>query len=99
MQGKLPRFGQSTVLQGIIGIPQKEAAELHNDRYPLPRFIDTEEGGSQARFLYSKLNPSVTNTNDFIGGGGAGGGAIVLTDVSLQVFMSHLQKLVVSGSS
>lgn len=85
----------------LLEFPKKEAAELLHDRYPLPRFIDTEEGGSQARFLYSKLNPSVTyNTNDFIGGGGAGGGAIVLTDdVSLQVFMSHLQKLVVSGSS
>lgn len=81
----------------LLEFPKKEAAELLHDRYPLPRFIDTEEGGSQARFLYSKLNPSVTyNTNDFIGGGGA----IVLTDdVSLQVFMSHLQKLVVSGSS
>lgn len=81
----------------LLDEPKKEAAELLQDRYPLPRFIDTEEGGSQARFLYSKLNPSVTyNTNDFVGGGGA----IVLTDdVSLQVFMSHLQKLVVSGSS
>ena len=60
----------------LLEFPKKEAAELLHDRYPLPRFIDTEEGGSQARFLYSKLNPSVTyNTNDFIGGGGAGGGA------------------------
>ncbi|CAK9439917.1 uncharacterized protein LODBEIA_P40170 [Lodderomyces beijingensis] len=88
----------------LLDEPKQEAAELLADRYPLPRFIDTEEGGSQARFLYSKLNPSVTyNTNEMIGGGlmgGAAGGAIVLTDdVSLQVFMSHLQKLVVSGSS
>jgi len=87
----------------LLDEPKQEAAELLADRYPLPRFIDTEEGGSQARFLYSKLNPSVTyNTNEFIGGLGLGGagGAIVLTDdVSLQVFMSHLQKLVVSGSS
>ena len=87
----------------LLDEPKQEAAELLADRYPLPRFIDTEEGGSQARFLYSKLNPSVTyNTNEMIGGPGMGGagGAIVLTDdVSLQVFMSHLQKLVVSGSS
>lgn len=77
--------------------PKQEAAELLVDRYPLPRFIDTEEGGSQARFLYSKLNPSTTyNSSEY----GAATGAIVLTDdVSLQVFMSHLQKLVVSGST
>jgi protein transport protein SEC23 len=82
--------------KNLLEEPKKEAAELLVDRYPLPRFIDTEEGGSQARFLFSKLNPSVTyNSNDFVNNG-----AIVLTDdVSLQVFMSHLQKLVVSGSS
>ncbi|KAM9921809.1 hypothetical protein OXX80_012049, partial [Metschnikowia pulcherrima] len=65
------------------------------DRFPLPRFIDTEEGGSQARFLYSKLNPSTSYNSQEVSRG-----AVVLTDdVSLQVFMSHLQKLVVSGSN
>jgi protein transport protein SEC23 len=81
----------------LLEEPKQEAAELLVDRFPLPRFVDTEEGGSQARFLYSKLNPSTTyNNQNEIGSRGA----IVLTDdVSLQVFMSHLQKLVVSGSS
>lgn len=81
----------------LLEEPKLEARELLIDRYPLPRFIDTEEGGSQARFLYSKLNPSITyNSSEFA----TNKGAIVLTDdVSLQVFMSHLQKLVVSGSS
>ncbi|CAK7904743.1 protein transport protein Sec23p [[Candida] anglica] len=81
----------------LLEEPKQEATELLVDRYPLPRFIDTEEGGSQARFLYSKLNPSTTyNNQNEIGNRGA----IVLTDdVSLQVFMSHLQKLVVSGSN
>lgn len=81
----------------LLEDPKQEAAELLVDRYPLPRFIVTEEGGSQARFLYSKLNPSTTyNNSGFVNGGGA----VVLTDdVSLQVFMSHLQKLVVSGSN
>lgn len=80
----------------LLDEPKQEAAELLVDRFPLPRFIDTEEGGSQARFLYSKLNPSTSYNNQDI----VGNGAVVLTDdVSLQVFMSHLQKLVVSGSS
>ena len=84
-------------LKQLLDEPKQEAAELLVDRYPLPRFIDTEEGGSQARFLYSKLNPSTTYSNQSIIGSN---GAVVLTDdVSLQVFMSHLQKLVVSGSN
>lgn len=79
----------------LLNDPKIEAGELLVDRFPLPRFIDTEEGGSQARFLYSKLNPSTSyNSQDITRG------AVVLTDdVSLQVFMSHLQKLVVSGSN
>ncbi|KAH3672718.1 hypothetical protein WICMUC_004124 [Wickerhamomyces mucosus] len=78
--------------------PKKEAAELLIDRFPLPRFIDTEEGGSQARFLYSKLNPSVGYSKD--GPSSQVGGAVVLTDdVSLQKFMEHLQKLAVSGNN
>lgn len=79
----------------LLSEPKLEAGELLVDRFPLPRFIDTEEGGSQARFLYSKLNPSTSyNSQDITRG------AVVLTDdVSLQVFMSHLQKLVVSGSN
>lgn len=79
----------------LLNDPKIEAGELLIDRFPLPRFIDTEEGGSQARFLYSKLNPSTSYNSQEISRG-----AVVLTDdVSLQVFMSHLQKLVVSGSN
>lgn len=81
--------------KNLLDEPKLEAGELLVNRFPLPRFIDTEEGGSQARFLYSKLNPSTSyNSEQFAPG------AVVLTDdVSLQVFMSHLQKLVVSGSN
>ena len=69
--------------------------ELLIDRFPLPRFIDTEAGGSQARFLLSKLNPSDSYQN-----GAAAGSTIVLTDdVSLQNFMSHLQQVTVNGQT
>lgn len=83
----------------LLQAPRDEATELLVDRFPLPRFIDTDAGGSQARFLLSKLNPS--NTHQTTGGyGTAGGSAVVLTDdVSLQTFMSHLQKLAVAGNS
>lgn len=90
----LPEYSN---LKALLEEPKQEAAELLTDRFPLPRFIDTEEGGSQARFLYSKLNPSTSYNNATAVGAN---GAVVLTDdVSLQVFMSHLQKLVVSGSN
>lgn len=65
--------------------------ELIADRFPLPRFIVCDAGGSQARFLLSKLNPSTTHTT-----GGYGGGmtsqTIFTDDVSLQTFMDHLMK-------
>ena len=58
-------------------------------RFPVPRYIDTEQGGSQARFLLCKVNPSQTHNNQ---GWGGGDGAPVLTDdVSLQV-ESHTQR-------
>lgn len=38
-------------------------------RFPMPRYIDTEQGGSQTRFLLSKVNPSQTH-NTMYGYGG-----------------------------
>lgn len=75
--------------------PRKDASELLIDRFPLPRFIDTEAKGSQARFLMARLNPSrsVANTGSFFEGSN-----IVLTDdVSLQDFMDYLIKVCVSS--
>lgn len=82
----------------LLQAPRMEVQDLLVDRFPLPRFIDTDAGGSQARFLLSKLNPSNTHQSD--SGYGTPGSAVVLTDdVSLQTFMSHLQKLSVAASS
>lgn len=68
------------------------------DRLPIPRYIVCDQGGSQARFLLSKLNPSTTHINMYGQGPGVGGGAqgqaIFTDDVSLQVFMEHLKRLV-----
>lgn len=78
--------------KNLLEEPKLEAAELLVDRFPLPRFIDTEYGGSQSRFLMSKLNPSVAYTDQDYSAGN-----IVLTDdVSLQTFMKHLQSVVVN---
>lgn len=68
--------------------------ELITDRFPLPRFIVCDAGGSQARFLLSKLNPSTTHTSSgAFGGIGAQSAQTIFTDdVSLQTFMEHLMK-------
>jgi protein transport protein SEC23 len=59
--------------------------------------VDCDQGGSQARFLLARLNPSATyNSAQYAG---AGGGDIIFTDdVSLSVFVSHLSKLAVGNS-
>ncbi|XP_026480575.1 protein transport protein Sec23A isoform X1 [Ctenocephalides felis] len=82
----------------LLQAPVDDAQEILLTRFPMPRYIDTEQGGSQARFLLSKVNPSQTHNNMYAYGGD--GGAPVLTDdVSLQVFMEHLKKLAVSSNS
>lgn len=82
-------------LADFLAEPKKEAAELLFDRFPLPRFIDTEEGASQARFLYSKLNPTTNYKTDVAA---AQNGAVILTDdVSLQSFMEYVQKRAVAA--
>ncbi|KAF2881616.1 hypothetical protein ILUMI_24559 [Ignelater luminosus] len=82
----------------LLQAPVDDAHEILQTRFPMPRYIDTEQGGSQARFLLSKVNPSQTHNNMYSYGGD--GGAPVLTDdVSLQVFMDHLKKLAVSSTA
>ncbi|EFA06320.2 protein transport protein Sec23A isoform X1 [Tribolium castaneum] len=88
----------------LLQAPVDDAQEILQTRFPMPRYIDTEQGGSQARFLLSKVNPSQTHNNMYAYGGAvpasADGGAPVLTDdVSLQVFMDHLKKLAVSSTA
>ncbi|KAG9430916.1 protein transport protein Sec23A isoform X1 [Apis florea] len=89
----------------LLAAPVDDAAEILAERFPAPRYIDTEQGGSQARFLLSKVNPSQTHNNMYAYGAGmpipsGESGAPVLTDdVSLQVFMEHLKKLAVSSTA
>lgn len=78
---------------------RKSQQNLIQDRFPLPRFIVCDAGGSQARFLLSKLNPSTTHTTSAYGGPSQSAQTIFTDDVSLQTFMDHLMKLAVSGTS
>ncbi|CAO3636907.1 unnamed protein product [Cunninghamella echinulata] len=90
----------------LLESPVYDAQDLLIDRFPVPRYIVCDQGGSQARFLLSKLNPSTTHASAATAGPYGGGvptdgapATIFTDDVSLQVFMEHLKKLSVAGSS
>lgn len=53
----------------LLQAPVDDAQEILSTRFPMPRYIDTEQGGSQARFLLSKVNPSQTHNNMYAYGG------------------------------
>ncbi|KHO00897.1 Sec23/Sec24, trunk domain protein [Metarhizium album ARSEF 1941] len=77
----------------LLEQPKEDAKDLITDRFPLPRFVVCDAGGSQARFLLSKLNPSTTHTTGPYGGGATASAQTIFTDdVSLQTFMDHLMK-------
>ncbi|KAH0563101.1 hypothetical protein GP486_002332 [Trichoglossum hirsutum] len=85
--------------RALLEQPKEDARELIQDRFPLPRFIVCDAGGSQARFLLSKLNPSTTHTSGTYGGVSQTAQTIFTDDVSLQTFMEHLMKLAVTGTN
>ncbi|KAI9509017.1 hypothetical protein F5148DRAFT_1190636 [Russula earlei] len=89
-------------LKELLETPINDAQDLLTDRFPIPRYIVCDQGGSQARFLLSKLNPSTTHMSAGMYGAGQAGGAgqpIFTDDVSLQVFMEHLKRLAVGAQT
>lgn len=82
-------------LKTLLQKPRTDAAEILTDRFPLPRFIDTEAKGSQSRFLFCRLNPSRSQSSF----SGLSDGMILTDDVSLQDFMDYLIKLCVSSKN
>ncbi|GAA5829132.1 hypothetical protein JCM5353_005297 [Sporobolomyces roseus] len=86
-------------LAQLLEAPKEDAQDLLLDRFPIPRYVVCDQGGSQARFLLSKLNPSTTHVSGGQYGQPPQGQAIFTDDVSLQIFMEHLKKLAVTGSS
>ncbi|KAI1730116.1 sec23/Sec24 trunk domain-containing protein [Ditylenchus destructor] len=86
---------QYVTFKQLLEAPVADAAAIVQDRFPVPRYIITEYEGSQARFLLSKVNPSLTHNNPYSQEAGA---PVFTDDVSMQVFMEHLRKLSVSSS-
>eukprot|EP00397_Hematodinium_sp_SG-2012_P003443 GEMP01003451.1.p1 GENE.GEMP01003451.1~~GEMP01003451.1.p1 ORF type:complete len:611 (+),score=96.99 GEMP01003451.1:487-2319(+) len=87
--------------KNLLIAPAEDAKAILAERFPVPKFIQTNAGGSQARFLLSKVNPSTTHQTEQAGGYGNVGpelSSVVITDdVSLKVFMEHLIKLAVQS--
>jgi len=77
----------------LLNAPQDEAKAIGRRRFPVPRIVDCDQNGSQARFLLAKLNPSATyNTTQSMSSE-----VIMTDDVSLQVFTEHLKRLAVQS--
>ena len=79
----------------LLEAPRADAKEILDRRFPVPRLVDCDQHGSQARFLLAKLNPSATYNSGAMGGQGSD--IIFTDDVSLQVFMEHLKRLAVAS--
>ena len=80
----------------LLAAPKEDGAMLLQERFPVPVYVECDHYGSQARFLLSKLNPSVTHnsaqndsqSSDFL----------FTDDVSFAVFMEHLKRLAVESN-
>lgn len=85
--------------KAFLEAPISDANELMSSRFPLPRYVVCDQDSSQARFLLSRVNPSITH-NTAIGYYGDPAQAPVLSDdVSYAVFEEHLRKLTVSSTA
>ena len=67
-----------------------DAADILAVRFPAPRYIDTEQGGSQARFLLSKVNPSQTHNNMYAYGAVSLKIILFLNNIDLVIFLFQL---------
>eukprot|EP01068_Selenidium_serpulae_P008806 Selendium_serpulae@DN5080_c0_g1_i3.p2 len=81
----------------LLESPNEDAKAILNDRFPVPKFVVCNAGGSQARFILAKVNPSNTHNNALPGFGGDSSSVVITDDVSLKVFMEHLIKLAVQS--
>lgn len=61
-------------LKALLEAPPADASEILNERLPIPIFVVCDQGGSQARFLISKLNPSMTHVSQQPSSSSMGGG-------------------------
>lgn len=84
-------------LRELLQNPAQDAKDILEDRFPVPKFVQTYANGSQARFLAARVNPSKTHVTEN-GMPGTHESSVVLTDdASLRVFMQALIKYAVQS--
>lgn len=81
----------------LLQAPKTDAQLILKDRFPFPRYIECDQGTSQARFLLAIIDPAITHNTMTGGQQGAQGEVIFTDDVNLKVFMEHLKKLAVAS--
>lgn len=77
--------------------PIRDANDLMMSRFPLPRYVVCDQGSSQARFLLSRVNPSITHNTATSYYGDPTQAPVLSDDVSYGVFEEHLRKLTVTN--
>ncbi|KAL5549631.1 hypothetical protein UlMin_004862 [Ulmus minor] len=87
-----PSTCQCNAFAQLLQALRDDADAIIKERFPVPRLVVCDQHGSQARFLLAKLNPSATYNNN---APLPGGDVIFTDDVSLEVFLDHLQRLAV----
>ena len=75
----------------LLAAPAAESKEIARRRFPVPKIVDCDQNGSQARFLLAKLNPSSTYSS----ANPLSAEVINTDDVSLATFTEHLKRLAV----
>lgn len=85
--------------KALLEAPINDANELMMSRFPLPRYVVCDQHSSQARFLLSRVNPSVTHNNAIGYYGDPALAPVLSDDVSYAVFEEHLRKLTVSSTA
>jgi protein transport protein SEC23 len=82
--------------KALLQAPAEDAKQIlsRSDRFPVPRYVQTNKRGSQERFVTAKVSPSGTQSES---GTGVTNADVQTDDVSLKVFMEHLVRLAVQG--
>jgi len=76
----------------LLIAPKEDAGLILKERFPYPRYVECDQGTSQARFVTAIIDPAITHNSM-----SAGQGEVIFTDdVNLKVFMEHLKKLAVA---
>jgi protein transport protein SEC23 len=89
---KFQDMPEHVAFKQLLEQPKEDAAALMENRFPVPRYVVCDQHKSQARFLLSRVNPSI-NINNVADT--HGGNPVITDDVPLTIFMEHLVRLAV----